>query len=324
MKAVVFNQVGAPLDVLQLKEVPLPKPQRGQALVRMASASINPGDFLFMQKLYPPPKWPKFPDQIAGNHGAGIVEEINGPSHLTVGTLVAFSYYNTWADYAVVPLEWLIPLPADFALEKAGQLVNIISAYDLLKQVEVSKGGWLALTAGNATISVMTAQFARDEGLNVISIVRRVNPQMDLKQLGSTAVLESTTPDLKDRIKELTGGKGLNGFIDHVGGPATAEIMRSMAFGGKVVINGVMSEEGYHLHNLDILMRGLQITSYVYRYFFNPPTSADQPFLEHMVRNANEPWFKIPLGGSYPLNEFRHAVEDTLNEPQKGKRLFHW
>jgi NADPH:quinone reductase len=110
MKAIVFDQIGAPLDVLHLADVPIPEIGDNEVLVQMIAASINPGDFLFIQNLYPDPKKPHFPQQIAGNHGAGIIAKVGKEVSLKPGTFVAFSYYNTWAEYAVLPAEWLIPL----------------------------------------------------------------------------------------------------------------------------------------------------------------------------------------------------------------------
>src|SRR5918999_4909541 len=72
MKAIVFDAIGSPRDVLYLHDVPMPRIGDGEVLVRMVSASVNPGDFLFIQNLYPEPKKPLLPRQIAGNHGAGI------------------------------------------------------------------------------------------------------------------------------------------------------------------------------------------------------------------------------------------------------------
>ena len=73
MKALVFDRIGHPLDVLRLEDVPVPAVKDGEVLVRMAAASIKPGDFLFTHNLYPDPKKPKFPRQVAGNHGAGYI-----------------------------------------------------------------------------------------------------------------------------------------------------------------------------------------------------------------------------------------------------------
>ncbi|MER9056221.1 hypothetical protein [Mesorhizobium sp. M0213] len=67
MKVIVFDAIGSPRDVLYMDDLPMPRIGDGEVLVRMVSASINPGDFLFIQDLYPEPKKPHFPRQIAGN-----------------------------------------------------------------------------------------------------------------------------------------------------------------------------------------------------------------------------------------------------------------
>jgi NADPH:quinone reductase-like Zn-dependent oxidoreductase len=56
----------------------------------MVSASINPGDFLFTQNLYPEPKKPHFPEQIAGNAGAGVITKVGNKVSLKHGTLTFY------------------------------------------------------------------------------------------------------------------------------------------------------------------------------------------------------------------------------------------
>jgi NADPH:quinone reductase-like Zn-dependent oxidoreductase len=161
MKAVVFDRVGPPGEVLELREVPVPEIRSGEVLVRMVSASINPGDALFVQDLYPQPKKPVLPQQIAGNHGAGIVVAVGEGVRIEPGTLVAFSYYDTWAEYAAVPAQWLIPLPENYPLAKAGQLLNPITAWDVLEASGVQAGQWVAVTGASSSVATMVAQFAR-------------------------------------------------------------------------------------------------------------------------------------------------------------------
>jgi D-arabinose 1-dehydrogenase-like Zn-dependent alcohol dehydrogenase len=70
MKAIVFDQIGAPLDVLHLADVPIPEIGDNEVLVKMTAASINPGDFLFIQNLYPDPKKP-LPTTDSGKSRSG-------------------------------------------------------------------------------------------------------------------------------------------------------------------------------------------------------------------------------------------------------------
>ncbi|OQP57705.1 hypothetical protein A3860_08725 [Niastella vici] len=325
MKAIVFDRIGSPEEVLELRDVPVPEISDDEVLVRMVSASINPGDFLFIQNLYPEPKKPQFPGQIAGNHGAGIIEKAGRQVKLQPGTFVAFSYYNTWAEYTAVPAEWLIPLPADYPIELAAQLVNPITAWDLLDQVGLLPGQWLALTAGNSTISTMVAQFARHMRINVISLVRHAQKTINLTSMGANAIVElSNLPDdlLKERIMKLTENQGINGVIDNVGGPVTGELIRSMTFGGRLIINGGMSANRFELHNFDILLRGIEIKSHVYRYFFNPPKEKDTTILKEIITLSAQPDFQVPLGGLHGLEDFGMAIAESIKFPQKGKHVF--
>src|SRR5258708_17686473 len=139
----------------------------------MVSAPISPGDFLFIENLYPEPKKPKFPQQIGGNHGAGIVQKVGKDVNIKTGAYVAFSYYNSWAEYAAVPAEWLMPLPAKFPPEKASQFFNLITAWDLVKGARIKAGDWLAGNAGNSPVSTMVLQFCKARNVSVISFVRR-------------------------------------------------------------------------------------------------------------------------------------------------------
>jgi len=264
MKAIVFDQIGAPLDVLHLADVPIPEIGDNEVLVKMTAASINPGDFLFIQNLYPDPKKPHFPQQIAGNHGAGVIAKVGKEASLKPGTFVAFSYYNTWAEYAAVPAEWLVPLPSNYPIEKAGQLVNPITAWDLLNQSRVQPGQWLAVTAGHSTGATMVLQFAKLKKVNVISIVRRRKKDLDLKGLGASAVIElsSLSENVGQRIMEITENNGSNGAIDCVGGPLAGELVRSLAFGGQFVVYGGFSADRFELHNFDLLMKGAGIKCY--------------------------------------------------------------
>jgi NADPH2:quinone reductase len=191
-------------------------------------ASINPGDFLFIQNLYPDPKKPHFPQQIAGNHGAGVITMVGKEASLQPGTFVGFSYYNTWAEYVAVPVEWLIPLPSDYPIEKAAQLVNPITAWDLLNESRVHAGQWLAVTAGNSTVATMVLQFAKFRKVNVISIVRRAQKDLDLKALASSVVIElsNLSGDIGEQIMEITEKHGVDAVIDCVGGALLGELIR--------------------------------------------------------------------------------------------------
>ena len=322
MQAITFNRIGAPEEVLQLSEVYIPAIKHNEVLIRTTAASINPGDFLFIQNLYPEPKKPVFPLQIAGNHGSGIIEKVGKDVSLQPGSHAAFSYYNTWAEYVAVPAEWLIPLPAEYPAELGSQFVNLITAWDLLKQSGVKPGQWLVLTAGNAAVSKLVAQLAKQQGIPVISIVRSVKQAQLLESLGATVVIDLSVEreNVTQRIMEISGNKGVKGIIDNVGGPVTGELLRCVDFDSKLIINGGMSAEKYTLHNFDVLLKGLQIQSHVYRYFFTPPLPEDVATLKEIAAiSAN---FASNVSGIHALEDFKTAIEESIRFPEKGKQIF--
>lgn len=106
------------------------------------------------------------------------------------GTLVSVTYYNTWAEYAVIPEPWLMQLPSDYPIEKAAQFMNLITAWDLIEQSGVQPGQWLVLTAGNSTVAMIASQFAKRKGVKVLSLVRTARKGLDLRRLGATDVFE--------------------------------------------------------------------------------------------------------------------------------------
>jgi len=325
LKAIVFDEIGSPLDVLQFRDVPIPEIRDNEVLVKMVSASINPGDFLFIQNLYPEPRKPHFPEQIAGNAGAGVIAKAGKKVSLRPGTLVAFYYYIAWAEYAVIAAEWLIPVPASLPPEKSSQFQNAITAWDLLRESQVQPGQWLAVTAGNSSVATKVLQFANLEKVNVLSIVRRAEKGLDLKAWGAREVIELSTAggNLGERIKKITNNKGLDAVIDSVGGPLLADLVRSLvSWDGKVVIYGGYSPSKFQLHNFDILMKGVTIKPYAYRYFFTPPKKEDRKKLQEIAKVFAQPAFKVRVGGMHRLEDYRAAIEETLSRPERGKRFF--
>jgi NADPH:quinone reductase len=327
MKAIVFDRSGLPPEVLELREINKPLLAAGKVMVKMLSAPINPGDFLFIQSLYPDPKKPSFPGQVAGNGGAGVIVEKGPGTSLAEGTLVAAYHYNTWAEYAVFPEEWLIPLPADLPLEKAGQLMSLITAWDLVEATKAKAGDWIALTAGNSTVAIMTMQIAARKGIRVISLVRK-QPSLDLRALGADQVIDLSflgEDTVETKARGITGNKGISAIIDAVGGSVLADLVHSASPGARVIIYGGASEQRFELHNFDILMKGLTIESYIYRHFFTPPIPEEKETIRNIIDMISDPSFITPIGGRYRLDEYKTAIQNSFYSTAgstSGKGLF--
>lgn len=320
MKALVQDRIGSPLDVVELRDVPRPRAGPGQSLVRMVAAGIHPGDFFFTQGLYPEAKRPQLPGQVVGNHGVGRV--VSG-GDLAPGTLVAFSAGRVWAEYAAVDTAALIPLPDDYPVERAAQLMPAITARDLLTVSEVQAGQWLAVTAGHSLVSGLLIQMARRRGVRVLAVVRRRVAGRDLEALGAEAViaLSGLEVPLAEAVRAATGGAGLNGVADAVGGEVLTQLLEALAFRGRAVIVGAYDLQPFKASALKVLMDLQEIHSYVYRYFFEPPAAGDADYLKSVLDELADPATVVPIAGRHRLEDFREALEETAARPETGKRV---
>lgn len=320
MKALVQDQIGSPLDVVELRDIPEPRPGPGQTLVRMVAAGIHPGDFFFTQGLYPEAKRPQLPGQVVGNHGVGQV--VSGGT-LAAGTLVAFSAGRVWAEYAAIDTQALIPLPDDYPIDRAAQLMPAITARDLLTASEVQAGQWLAVTAGHSLVSSLLIQMARRRGVRVVAVVRRRIAGRDLEALGAEAViaLAELEAPLADAIRAVTGGAGLNGVADAVGGEVLTQLLDALTFRGRAVIVGAYDPEPFKTTALRMLMELQEIRAYIYRYFFAPPGPEDADYLKSVLDELADPAVVVPIAGRHRLEDFRTALEETAARPEAGKRV---
>lgn len=327
MKTLAFNHLGTPSEVIELIDLPIPDLGHDELLIKMCCSSIGPGDSLFTQGRYPEPKKPVFPNQIAGFHGVGVIVKTGKNTSLPSGTLVAFSHSSVWAEYLCLPEKEAIRLPDDYPIEKAAQIVNLITSWDLLTKTGVSKDEWLVLTAAGSAVAMMTLQFAVQQRINVIAIVREPELyQEDLERLGAQHVLTYTSEeDVETQIKMLTGSAGVKGIIDCVGGSLLSKLVKTISYGAHIVIYGAFSKENFELHNYDLLLNGASISAYNYRFLSRNPSEKEKQELGCLFNAAGKNDFEAPVAKTFTLEEYKEAFATALstgNRNTKGKYLF--
>jgi len=185
----------------------------------------------------------------------------------------------------------------------------------------------LVLTAGGSSVATMALQFAVQQGINVISIVREPElHQQDLIRLGAKAVLTYTgVEDVTAQIKEITAGAGVNGVIDCVGGTLLSKLIKTIAYAAHTVIYGAFDRDNFELHNYDLLLNGASICAYNYRLLSRSPRPDEQAELVQLFEVAGKPEFEAPTAKSFPLADYQAALEAALGRGSsqvKGKYFF--
>lgn len=324
MKALMFDRLGNPAHgstLLSLRHIVKPVVAPDMLLVRVSLAAINPSDFLFMAGELPGPVRARLPGQLAGLSGAGVVE-VSCEKGPPAGTLVAFNGVGAWAEFIAVPAASLIPLPSDFPLELAAQFPNLVTAWELVQKCGVQPGGWLALTAGYSSLAILALQLAAQRGIHVLSIVRHSRPVPDLSALGADAVIATDGNDLGEAVMAATNGKGLNGIIDCVAGPAAGDLIRTCVPFSRMQIYGSLDPGDMHVAGHDILYRFLEVIPYSYPFTFRVPASSQEKALVDQVAEdapTSPPY--VPVGGIHDMEDYQAAITSQAGRESRGKRF---
>lgn len=320
MKALIFNQTGNPVEVLSLEEIAKPAPAPDEVLIKVLASPINPSDSFFIQGTYR--LKPEFP-QIAGLEGAGRIEAAGHNVHLSEGTLVAFTFKGTWAEYVTVPADSVILLPKNFPVEKAAQFyLNPTTAWGLLDEAKVEAGDWLLLTAANASVSRIVIQLARLRNIKVIGIIRDLKQAEELKNMGAEEVLKQDD-NLSDRVNEITSGKGIDAALDAVGGKTGTQVLKSLKAKGRLIIYGLLSKDPVQFHNSLVIYKNLEIKGFGIRGYLQSQSPQQRTeMIKLLIEAIKNPSFQLPVESTFHLNQFKEALEAGAKGGRKGKIIF--
>jgi NADPH2:quinone reductase len=257
MRAVFFAGVGGP-EVVQVREVPDPRPSRGEVLVRVRAAGLNRADLQQRQGNYPPP--PGVRGEVPGLEFAGQVTAVGeGVTSVRPGDRVmAIAPGEAQAELVVAHERMLLPVPGCLSFEEAGATMEaFLTAHDALFTLGGLRPGWTVLVhAAGSGVATAALQLARAAGATVIGTSRTAEKLERARSIGLEHAIpvSGDDPRFSDEVKRLTGGDGVPLVLDFVGGAYAAENVASLATRGRLVVIGTLSGAGARI-DLGALMR---------------------------------------------------------------------
>jgi NADPH2:quinone reductase len=239
MKAIRVQKYGGP-EEMTLEEVPSPKPEEGQAVVRLEAIGVNFIDIYQRMGLYPLPL-PFTP----GNEGAGTVEEI-GPGVMEVapGDKVAYcGAIGSYAGYAVVPSWRLVKLPQgiDPKTAAAAMLQGMTAHYLSHDTYRLKPKDKCLVHAAAGGVGLLLVQMAKRQGARVIATVSTQEKARLALVAGADEVILYTEKDFEPEVMGLTGGSGVQVVYDSVGQATFDKSMNCLAPRGTFVLYGQAS-----------------------------------------------------------------------------------
>ncbi|ASU81821.1 NADPH:quinone oxidoreductase [Nocardiopsis gilva YIM 90087] len=242
MHAIVINEPGD-ADVLAWREVPDPVPSLGEVLVDVTATAVNRADVAQRQGAYPPPPGAS---EYPGLECSGSIAEL-GPgtegSGWSVGDEVcALLTGGGYAERVAVPVGQLLPIPSGVSLVEAATLPEVAcTVWSNLRMVAgLSAGETLLVHGGGSGIGTFAVQLGCALGARVI-VTAGSEAKLDrCRELGAAVGINYREEDFAARVKDATGGSGVDVILDIMGGSYLESNIRSLAIGGRLVIIGLM------------------------------------------------------------------------------------
>ncbi|MGE3315009.1 MAG: zinc-dependent alcohol dehydrogenase family protein [Planctomycetaceae bacterium] len=332
MRAVVFEKFGNPSEVLQVKEIPEPKPGPGEVLVRMHASPINPSDLLTVHGMYG--RLPKLP-AVPGFEGVGTVEAA-GPGlygKYLVGKRVAVlnGVTGNWCDKTVVTARQAVPLGRDLPLEQAAMFfVNPATAYLMTREVlEVPKGEWLLQTAANSAVGHMVIRLGREFGFRTINVVRRAEQVDQLKELGGDQAIhfdprEHPPEKLRDQVKGIVGERAsLKYAIDAVGGATGTAAFNAVGNHGRMLVYGALSDEPIEASPRTLVTHSSTVEGFwLARWMMEAGVLEKLKLVKRISKLMRAGILVSEISATFPLEAIRDAVDAVGTPGRRGKVLF--
>ncbi len=300
--------------------IAVPEPEDGQVLIKVAVASINPSDVMFIKGMY---GQPRAKGQPAGFEGVGEVVAAGGDNGKgLVGQRVAFatgvSNWGSWADYAVADANACIPLmPGVCDTDAAAMIVNPLTALAMFDIVREEGEKAFVLSAAASQLCKLMMGAAKDAGFRPIAVVRRDDQAEILEQAGAAHVLNAEAEDFDQQLAAVMRQEKPRIFLDAVAGPLSAKIFDSMPKRARWIIYGKLDPETMPVLQpgqmifMHKKIEGFWLTAWMREV---DPKRRLEVVMEAQQRFASGKW-KTDVTAIVPLGEAMKRVADELAKP---------
>jgi NADPH2:quinone reductase len=319
MRAVVCREYGPP-ESLSVESVPDPIPGEGQVLVDVKAAAVNFPDLLILENRYQVRASLPF---VPGSELAGIVRQSGpGVTGFSAGERVfGQTFVGAFAEKAALPAAGLTRVPEDVDLRvAAGFGVAYATAFHALRSAaQITAGETLLVLGAAGGVGLAAVDLGRAMGARVVAAASTAEKLAVCREHGAAETIDYTKENLKERVKELTGGKGANVVIDPVGGPYADAALRATAWRGRYVSLGFAAGEIPRVPLNVVLLKGCSVIGFtIGGLLMNEPEEAERnrrELLELFFSKRIHP----RVSAVYGLDDAARALRDLAERRAIGK-----
>jgi NADPH:quinone reductase-like Zn-dependent oxidoreductase len=322
MCAIIQPSKGVPLEIA---EVPIPKPKKGQVLIKMENASINPSDLSLLNGTFAnKPNFPIIPG-IEGSgtvvgHGGGTIAMLRNGKR--VSCTATPPHGGSWAEYMISSAMHVIPVDSNISFEQASSLiVNPLTAIGFVNIARKFGHKTIVNNAAGGALGKMVHRLAMKNNIEVISIVRSNNQLEELKKLGANTVINSSWNNYEEKLYEACHKFNAKLYFDAIGGNATAEFIRNSPSGSHIYLYANLSEHITQFDARTLLQNNKEI-----RGFFLGNYTSELSLIKKLrnIKTAQKlvkTELKTEISKIYDLHDVNKAIEEYSNNMSAGKIL---
>ena len=305
---------------MELAELPVPEPKANEAVVRLAASGVNFIDVYQREGRYKVPM-----PYVPGQEGAGVVQALGaGVSSIKNGDRVAWaSQLGSYAEYAAIPADRLVPIPAGVSDQQAAAaMLQGMTAHYLSHSTFPLKQGDTALVhAAAGGVGLLLTQMAHNMGARVIATVSTEEKAKLAREAGADDVIFYTHQDFEEETKRLTGGKGVDVVYDSVGKTTFEKGLNILRPRGMMVLFGGSSGA---VPPFDLIALSTKGSLFVTRPTLGHYTLTREELLARagdvfeMIRAGK---LKLRIEHTYPLADAQRAHRELEGRKTTGKLL---
>jgi NADPH:quinone reductase len=319
MKAVLCKQYGPP-DSLVLEELPSPRAGAGEVVVSVKAASLNFPDVLIIQNKYQfKPPLPFSP----GSELAGVVKEVGaGVTAYRAGDKVmAFTTYGAFAEEVKTEANRLLPIPQGMSFTEAAAFVLTYGTTDhaLRDRAQMAKDETLLVLGAAGGVGLAAIEIGKALGAKVIACASSDEKLAVCNSHGADATINYTSEDLRERVKALTDGRGVDVVYDPVGGPYTEPAFRSLAWRGRLLVVGFAAGEIPKLPLNLALLKGASAVGVFWGDFARREPQAFAASMRQLGEWYRAGKLKPHVAQTMPLERAAEALKLMAARQVKGK-----
>ena len=319
MKAILCKEYG-PAETLVIEDVPSPKMGDRGVKIRVKAAGLNFPDTLIIEGKYQ--LQPPMPFSPGGELAGEVIEVGDKVTRFKPGDRVAaLTGFGAFAEEVVAPESNLLPIPDNMPDEKAAGFMMVYgtSYYALKQRANLQPGETLLVLGASGGVGLAAVELGKAMGAKVIAAASSSEKLRIAKDAGADELINYTDEPLKDAVKKLTKGKGVDVIYDPVGGDFTEQALRTMAWNGRHLIIGFAAGDIPKVPANLTLLKGCSVVGVFWGAFArNEPEVSAQNMME-LLQMYSEGKIDPKVSEVFDFEQYAEALGALTGRRATGK-----